>query len=398
VVAFRQMKLMKRTAQTKKRFQTFLSRNYKHHKLIVLGVYLTLILLIFASAYQAYSVVFYRSPVKLTGLRQPPLKTLAANHNIEIGNFAIPSRTNEASYDYLLTSQFDLALVDNQPNWHFTDVDLRPSPTTYNFSRIDQVVNYATAHNMAIQMHHFIWGDEKWLPDWLKNGDYSKEQLLNIIHDHISVVGGRYSGKVKEWSVVNEAFSRAQHLYGLHDWWADHIGDQSYIDDSFIWARKADPHAKLLLNDFNDEIYSTTSNNMYNYIKSAKERGVPIDGIGMQMHIDAAKRPNKNEVVSNMQRFGKLGVKVYVTELDVNMGSVIGSSDYKNQLQAAIYYDMVRACIESKVCPSFSILGITDKETWYNYIGSNNANPLPFDRNYNPKPAYYSIYDALNQP
>ena len=137
---------------------------------------------------------------------------------------------------------------------------------------------------------------------------------------------------------------------------------------------------------------------MYEYIKSAKQRGIPIDGIGMQVHIDAAKRPSKDVVISNMQRFGKLGVSVYVTEFDVNMNSVIGSKDYKDQLQAKIYYDMMRACMESKVCPSFSILGITDKETWYNYIGSKNANPLPFDRDYNPKPAYYSLYDALNQP
>lgn len=287
--------------------------------------------------------------------------------------------------------------MDNQLNWHFTDADLRPTPTTFNFSRIDEVVNYATAHHMAIQAHHFIWGDEKWLPDWLKNGGYNKQQLLELIHNHIGVVGSRYSGRIEEWSVVNEVFSRAQHLYGLHDWWADHIGDQSYIDKSFIWARQSDPHAKLLLNDFNDEIYSGTSNAMYDYIKSAKQRGVSIDGIGMQMHIDASKRPSKNEVISNMQRFGKLGVGVYVTEFDVNMNSVIGSSDYKNRLQAAIYYDMMRACIESKVCPSFSILGITDKETWYNYIGSKNANPLPFDKNYNTKPAYYALYDALAQ-
>lgn len=342
--------------------------------------------------------VWYQHPIHLTGLRQPPLKSLAANHGIEIGNFAIPSRYNEKPYNDLLISQFNLALVDNQPNWHFIDADLRPSPTTYDFSRVDQVVDYALRHHMAIQAHHFVWGDEKWLPDWLKQGGYTSDELLAFIHDHISVVGGRYNGKVNEWTVVNEAFSRAQHLYGLHDWWADHIGSQDYIDASFVWARQADPQAKLILNDFNNEIYSTTSNHMYDYIKSAKQRRIPIDGIGMQMHIDASRRPNKQEVISNMQRFGKLGVGVYVTELDVNMSSVIGSADYKDHLQGEIYYDMMRACIESKACPSFAILGITDKESWYNYIGSKNANPLPFDRNYNPKPAYYSLYDALMQP
>ena len=387
---------MKLLLKAKNRLRIFFVRGIRLNAIFVLGIGVALICL-GVGVILINSIFFYRSPVRLTGLRQPSLETLAAKHNIEIGNFAIPSRLNEAAYASILTTQFNLALVDNQPNWHFTDADLRPSPTTFNFSRVDQVVDYATAHHMAIQMHHFIWGDAKWLPNWLKNGSYNKQQLLALIHNHISVVGGRYSGRVEEWSVVNEAFSRAQHLYSLHDWWADHIGDQSYVDKSFIWARQADPHAKLLLNDFNDEVYSTTSNNMYSYIESAKQRGVPIDGIGMQMHIDASKRPDKKEVISNMQRFGKLGVSVYVTEFDVNMGSVLGSSDYKNRLQAAIYYDMVRACIESKVCPSFSILGITDKETWYNYIGSKNANPLPFDKNYNPKPAYYALYSALEQ-
>lgn len=387
---------MKLSRKAKKHLRPLLAKKRNRRATLIIGTGALIVCL--AVAILIDSIFFYRSPVHLTGLREPSLKTLAANHGIELGNFAIPSRTNEAPYDYLLTSQFNLALVDNQPNWHFTDYDLRPGPATFNFSRIDEVVNYATSRHMAIQMHHFIWGDEKWLPDWLKNGGYSKQQLLEIINNHIRTVGGRYSGKVEEWSVVNEAFSRAQHLYGLHDWWADHIGDQSYIDKSFIWARQADPHAKLLLNDFNDEIYSGTSNAMYIYIKSAKQRSIPIDGIGMQMHIDASKRPNKAEVIANMRRFGQLGVGVYVTEFDVNLNSTLGSTDYKNRIQANIYYDMMRACIESNVCHSFSILGITDKETWYNYIGSKNAHPLPFDKNYNPKPAYYALYNALSQP
>lgn len=389
--------LMKLLLRTKKRLAGII-KSCKKHRNISVGVLGVCLLVIIGVGWRIKQAYFYQNTTYTTGLRQPALKSLAANHNIDLGNFAIPSRFNEPPYDYLLTSQFNVALVDNQPNWHFIDADLRPSATTFNFSRVDQVVNYAEAHHMAIQAHHFVWGDEKWLPDWLKNGKYSKAQLLDLIHNHIQVVGSRYSGKIKEWTVVNEAFTRQQHLYDLHDWWADHIGDQSYIDQSFVWARQADPHAKLLLNDFNDEIYSTTSDNMYNYIKGAKQRGIPIDGIGMQMHIDASKRPDKDQVIANMQRFGKLGVSVYVTEFDVNLNSVVGSTAYKNDLQGKIYYDMMRACIESKVCPSFSILGITDKETWYNYIGSTGANPLPFDRNYNPKPAYYSLYDALAQP
>jgi endo-1,4-beta-xylanase len=221
---------------------------------------------------------------------------------------------------------------------------------------------------------------------------------MDILHDHIQTVGSRYSGKIKEWTVVNEAFTRGQGVYGLKDWWKDHTGStQNYIDNSFIWARQADPNSKLILNDFNNEGKNDISNAMYDYIKSAKERGIPIDGIGMQMHIDGTHPPTKDEVVSNMQRFGALGIDVYVTEFDVNMNDVKAADEDKDKIEADIYYEMMRACIESKVCHSFSILGITDKETWYKYVGLSDARPLPFDEKYRPKPAFFALQAALKQ-
>lgn len=328
----------------------------------------------------------------------PPLKELGAKHDIRVGNFSMPKMFGEEPYRNILTSQFNLGLIDNQPNWHFTDYSLRPSPTEYDFSRIDEVLEFNERHGMVSQAHHYVWGEEKWLPDWLKNGDYSKQQLLDIMRDHILKVGNRYSGRIQEWTVVNEAFTRGQHMYGLNDWWGEAIGDQSYIDQAFIWARQADPHSKLILNDFQNEGINDVSNAMYDYVKGAKERGVPIDGLGMQMHIDGTHPPTKDEVISNMKRFGDLGVKVYVTEFDINMQDLQVSNDEKDKIAGNIYYEMMRACIESEVCPSFAILGITDKETWYNYMPNTpDARPLPFDKNYNPKPAFYALRSALEQ-
>lgn len=332
-------------------------------------------------------------------LPSPPLKTLAENHDIQLGNFAISNYLDKKPYTDILTSQFNFVLADNTPNWYFTDGGLRPSATTYNFKQLDQVVNFAKAHNMAIRAQHLVWGEEKWLPSWLKNGHYSQTQLLQLIHDHITTVVSRYRGQIKEWSVVNEAFSRGQNVYGLHDWWNDNTGGQAYIDQSFIWAHQADPSAKLILNDFQDDTVDSISNAMYSYIQAAKARGVPIDGIGMQMHIDGTNPPTKDAVITNMKRFAGLGVGVYVTEFDVNMSDVKASNHIKDEKEASIYYQMMRACIESQVCHSFAILGITDKESWYNYIGTApDARPLPFDANYNPKPAFYSLRAALNQP
>ncbi len=333
-------------------------------------------------------------------LPSPPLKDLAAQHGIELGNFAIATLIDESSYNQILTSQFNLALIDNTPNWYFTDGGLRPGPTAYNFKQIDRIVAYAQANHMTIQAHHLLWGEDKWLPNWLKNGNYTQAQLMDIMHDHIKTVVEQYRGKISEWSVVNEAFTRGQHVNGLSDWWADHVGGDAYIDQAFIWARQADPQAKLILNDFANDHYNPVSDAMYNYIKAAKARGVPIDGIGMQMHIDGTHAPDKQEVITNMQRFAALGVGVYVTEFDVNMSAVPVSSASKDQIEGSIYYNMARACIESKVCHSFAELGITDKETWYNYMGPSTADarPLMFDTTYQPKQAYYSFRTALEQP
>lgn len=335
-----------------------------------------------------------------TTLPEPPLKTLAARHNIELGNFAISTYLGTPQYANILTSQFNLALIDNTPNWYFTDGGLRPSPTTYNFATMDKVVQFGQDHHMNLQAHHLLWGEDKWLPDWLKNGQYTESQLMDIIYNHISTVAGHYKGKIKEWTVVNEAFTRGQHVYGLHDWWADHTGSQAYIDQAFIWAHQADPQAKLILNDFDNEHFNPVSNAMYDYIKQAKARGVPIDGIGMQMHIDATHPPDMTEVIQNMQRFGTLGVSVYVTEFDVNMSAIPAPDNVRDNMAGSIYYNMMRACIQAGNCHSFSSLGITDKETWYNYMGPSTADarPLMFNSNYQPKPAFFSFRNALLQP
>ncbi|MBA3758363.1 endo-1,4-beta-xylanase [Candidatus Saccharibacteria bacterium] len=330
-------------------------------------------------------------------LPKPPLKELAAKHNVALGNFAIRNHLDDKPYTDILTSEFDFVLADNTPNWYFTDGGLRPSKTNYNWKQMDEVMAFAEKNGQPVESHHYVWGEQKWLPDWLKNGNYTKPEIMDILQDHIMTVGKRYEGRVAQWSVVNEAFTRQQHLFNLRDWWADNTGGLEYIDQSFIWARQADPKSKLILNDFNNEAINDTSNAMYDYVKGALERGVPIDGIGMQMHLDGGHPPTKDEVMSNMKRFAALGLEVYVTEFDVNMNDVKTDAEGKNKIQENIYYEMMRACIESKVCNSFAFLGITDAETWYKHIGLKDPRPLMFDELYKPKPAFYGIRTALEQ-
>ena len=158
--------------------------------------------------------------------------------------------------------------------------------------------------------------------------------------------------------------------------------------------------AVLIYNDYDNEIANSRSETIYQMIAQLKTKGVPIDGVGMQMHLlnpDLPQTPPRREdVIANMQRFGQLGVKVYVTELDVTLDRTANTQKEKWEHPAGIYRDMLAACPESGGCPSFSLYGVSDALSWYVAVGLPNPRPLPFDSNYQPKPAYYALREALS--
>lgn len=364
-------------------------------------LYLMLILLLVAVSFANWHYSKQEDPLAVKPLPElpvPPLKELAERKGLQLGSFAALKYLRERSYSEILASEFEYAIIDGEPNWHFEDFTLRSGKDRFDFRRFDQVFDFADENNMPVRVQHLLWGEEKWLPGWLKKGDLSREELFSLAENHIKTVGERYKGRVREYSVVNEAFSRELKTGGNEDWWGKKLG-REYIDRAFIWARAADPNAKLILNDFANETEGEISNNMYLYIKDAKSRGIPIDGVGMQMHIDASNAPSKEKVVSNMRRFAELGVKVYITEFDVNIHAVVGDEEAKFARQAEIYSDMMGACLEvgPEVCPNFGFLGLIDRQSWYQGIGIDDGMPLMFNDDYTPKPAFFAVRSALEK-
>lgn len=332
----------------------------------------------------------------LPELPVPPLKELAEQRGIQIGSFASLKYLRERPYSEILASEFEYAIVDGEPNWRFEDFSLRPAQDRFDFSHMDQVFEFADQNNMPVRVQHLMWGDEKWLPDWVTKQVHTDAELRAIIQNHIATVGAHYIGRVREYTVVNEAFSREIKTGGNEDWWGKRLG-RSYIDLAFLEAKNADPHAVLILNDFGNETIGDISNNMYDYVKDARSRGIPIEAIGMQMHIDHKNAPSKDDVVKNMRRFAELGLKIYITEFDVNMHEFTGTKEEREQRQADIYRVMLGACLEvgAHACPNFGFLGLVDRQSWYNGIGIEDASPLMFNDDYTPKRAFFAIRDEL---
>lgn len=338
----------------------------------------------------AYWYVFSLEP---PALLSPPLKDLAAQHNIALGVHVEPDTLGNQIYTSIVSSQFSFVTLDGGGS-HFNEI--QPGPTTYDFANTDKTVAFAAQHNMPVQFHHLVWGDAVNLPKWLLNGNYSKTQILQILHDHIDTIMRRYKGRIQSYTVANEAFAEDQHIYGVKNWFVDQLGmsTSSYVDQLFTWAHQVDPSATLLLNDFDNETQTSVSDVMLGYIKSAKARGIPIDGVGMQLHVDASSPPSKQAVIANMKRFGAIGVPVYITEFDINTNSVKGSSAYKQQLETKITSDMVGACIASHDCVSFDVFGVTNKNDVIRILTHANSREYMLDSRYVPRQQYYAFHAA----
>jgi endo-1,4-beta-xylanase len=259
-----------------------------------------------------------------------------------------------------------------------------------NFVPADQIMTFAAANAMAVRGHTLVW--HKSLPDWLAQGKFSRDEMITILHDYITSVVGHFKGKIAAWDVVNEAvYDDGRLRKGV---WLDRIGPD-YAEMAFRWAHEADPGALLFYNDYGMEELNTKSNAVYKLVKGWRAKGVPIDGVGLQMHIRADAAPRPGSMQANMERFGALGLAVQITEMDVSTSYLRGTPESRLQKQAQTVQTIANTCLSVKPCSALVVWGVTDKYTWlHSFLGPGDK-PLLFDDTYQPKPAYDALLAAL---
>ena len=204
------------------------------------------------------------------------------------------------------------------------------------------------------------------------------------------------------WDVVNEALD--EHGTAKNSIWYNQPGiglsnqGAAYLEQAFRWAHDADPKALLFYNENGGEGLNRKSDAIYAMLKDFKNRGVPIDGVGLQMHISRLDY-DTDAVATNIERLTKLGLQVHITELDVSLpvDSQGEAQKEDSNRQAEIYHSVVRACMRNPGCTAIQTWGFTDKYSW---IGSHSHGTrgaaLLFDRAYKPKPAYEAMLKELS--
>jgi endo-1,4-beta-xylanase len=308
------------------------------------------------------------------------LRSLADARGMYMGTAVSPIfyDTSEPDYAKVLTREYNMIVAENIMKWSA----LSSGRGKFSFSAADGMIAFAQANKLAVRGHTLVWHES--LPSWVLTIK-DKDEMREVLKTHVQTVAAYFKGRVFAWDVLNEAILedgsyRKTPFYNL-------LGPE-YIADVFRWAREADPEAKLFYNDFNSDGINPKSTAIYELVKSLKASGVPIDGVGFQAHLDSTFDVVQQRTVENYQRFRDLGLEVQLTEVDVTLS---GTAPREERLvaQAKVYKELLGACLRVK-CSAFITWGFTDAFSW-----RAGGAPLPFDSDYQPKPAYFAMIEAL---
>ena len=263
----------------------------------------------------------------------------------------------------------------------------------YTFEETDAAIAFAEENGWEVHGHPLVWGSDTHIPDWVLARPASEGESLML--DHIRTVAGRYRGRVDTWDVVNEAIED-DGTYRNSYWNRAMTGE--FIAKAFIEARNVDPNAVLLYNDYGTESNAAKFNTVVSMLSYTASLGAEVDGFGWQMHTDAETVLDENfPLEQRMQTITDMGLDNYVTELDIRIPQ---NTAFWLEQQKAAYKKITEIFLRN---PSrgryFQTWGLTDLHTWWDDFQPQNApyQPLPFDRNYQKKPAYWGLFEAFNE-
>jgi endo-1,4-beta-xylanase len=266
---------------------------------------------------------------------------------------------------------------------------IHPRPIEYEWRFADSLERFTAMHGMKLRGHCLLWHKEA---GWLEKVTYPRDSTLMLIKEYIDSVVGRYRGKIPQWDVVNEAISnKTDSLY--RDTFLFRRLGIDYIDSAFHWARAADSNVKLFYNEYGNEGMGLKSQKTYDFVKGLKERGVPIDGIGLQCHFDNDSVPSFDSIAVNMKRLADLDLDIAITEVDFRISLPADSA--KLAKQKANYLGLMKTCLDNPRCKTFLVWGLTDTTSWVPINIKGSGAPLLYGNSYEPKPAYYGIWEAL---
>ncbi len=336
------------------------------------------------------------------------LKQVAA----ETGIFAGTALSNEmtAAEKADVIANFNAVTSENAFKWS----EMSKTAETTDFATTDRLVAWARWKKLRLRAHTLLWHriqNAPWLKAELAAAPDPAARLRELIAERVTKVVGRYRGKIEVWDVINEPLAIFGAGYDTEDTavtpkniFYTPLGE-GYIADAFRLARKADPKAKLFLNEllWDSRIGDPKSDALLALVARLKKARVPIDGVGIQAHaMLGTSSPWFPSTTASLKSYidalGKLGVKVDITELDVRLPLL---ADQPNPLaaQAAVYRRVASACAQARACTGLTVWGVRDSDSWLDSYSLTSATapnkPLLLDASGKRKLAYQAVAAGL---
>lgn len=309
-----------------------------------------------------------------------------------------------------------IAIIKKDFNSITAENDMKPQPTEpaygqFNWENADKIANFCRSNGIKLRGHCLMWHAQ--IGEWMykdEKGDLvSKEKLFQNMKHHITAIVERYKDVVYAWDVVNEAISdggwqggrrgMGEHPSPYRNSPLYQIAGDVFIKKAFIYAREADPNVLLFYNDYN-AADPGKRDRIYNMVKSMKEEGVPIDGIGMQGHYNVYG-PSMEDVDAALTKYSTIVKHIHITELDIRANQEMGGqlnfsrdggniSQVVKTLQEDQYARLFKVLRKHKdVVDNVTFWNLSDRDSW---LGARNY-PLPYDENYKAKRVYSIIKD-----
>lgn len=276
-----------------------------------------------------------------------------------------PAREDEAYLDAFLRT-FTSLTPENAMKWEV----VHPARGRWNFDEADALVDAAVRTRKRVRGHPLVWDQQ--LPPYAARGD-----VETMLREHVRTLVRRYRGRVAQWDVVNEPLEDDGTL--TQNPWQRTLGER-WIDVAFATARAADPEAQLFLNEIGAE-RGVKFSALVALARRLRDRGVPIDGIGLQNHTTSGNFPSREVLAEDLAAIGKLGLEAEITEMDVEGAS------------PRAYAAAARACADAPNCTGLTVWGVTDRWSW---IGEDKR-ALPFDAAGRAKPALRALTGPLRR-
>ncbi|RPA78804.1 endo-1,4-beta-xylanase precursor [Ascobolus immersus RN42] len=288
--------------------------------------------------------------------------------------------------------EFGSITPENSMKWDA----IQPNRNQWNWGGADQIANFATQNGKQMRCHTLVWHSQ--LPGWVSNSGFNNATLIQVMTTHIQTVMARYRGKCTHWDVVNEALEengsfRNSVFYRV-------IGP-AFIPIAFRIAAQADPSAQLYYNDYNLEYRGAKHQAAVKIVEMVKAYGVRIDGVGLQGHLVVERTPTQDiptpslEVLQGvLEDYTALGVDVAYTEIDIRMNQPF--SQQKLQTHAEHFARVTQSCMNVPRCVGLTVWGVSDRYSWVPGTFNGEGAALLWNDNFQKKPAYNAVLQAIN--